>query len=83
MELNLATSVQMIAIVTFIATVLNYTVIKPLKGSISSLEKTIAKMDGTIERVVTNQAEYDRRLTITEQSVKSAHHRIDEIKGGH
>lgn len=83
MILDLPTMVQLIAVVTFIATVLNYTIIKPLKDSISALGQTIAKMDGTIERVVNNQAEYDRRLTITEQSVKSAHHRIDEIKGGH
>lgn len=81
--LNLATTVQLIAIVTFIATVLNYTIIKPLKDSISALERTIAKMDGTVERLVDNDVSLDRRLTIVEQSAKSAHHRIDEIKGGH
>ena len=81
--LNLATTVQLIAIVTFIATVLNYTIIKPLKDSISALERTIAKMDSTVERLVDNDVSLDRRLTIVEQSAKSAHHRIDEIKGGH
>ena len=81
--LNLATTVQLIAIVTFIATVLNYTIIKPLKDSISALGVTIAKMDSTVERLVDNDVSLDRRLTIVEQSAKSAHHRIDEIKGGH
>ena len=83
MILDLPTMVQLIAIVTFIATVLNYTIIKPLKYSISALERTIAKMDSTVERLVDNDVSLDRRLTIVEQSAKSAHHRIDEIKGGH
>lgn len=46
--------------------------IKGLKEDFDRLEKKVEKHNNLVER-----------MAIVEQSAKSAHHRIDDIKGGH
>lgn len=46
--------------------------INEIKGDISRLDEKVNKHNNLIER-----------MGIVESSLKSAHHRIDEIKGGH
>jgi hypothetical protein len=65
--------VQMTIIMSFIGSVFSYVFLKPINTSIKELNRTLREMQSS-------QHEMDSRLVRTEESTKSAHHRIDGIE---
>jgi len=62
--------------------ILHYTVISPLRMAIDRLSETISRLEQAVGDMETRQRELDHRVTIVEQSAKSAHKRLDELTGG-
>lgn len=54
-------------------------IITPLTLNISALQDTTRELKSLLERVRGDMQSLDKRLTIVEQSVKSAHKRLDHI----
>lgn len=65
--------VQMTVIMSFIGSVFSYVFLRPINTSIRELNKTLKDMQDS-------QHKMDSRLVRTEESTKSAHHRIDSIE---
>ena len=63
-------------------TVFYYAVIKPLTGAIADLRDLIRDMREDLQRNEGKRQEMDLRLVAVEESVKSAHHRIDGVERG-
>ena len=54
-------------------------IVKPLSSNIMQLQETIKELKTLIDFLRERQQEFDRRLTIVEQSTKAAHKRLDEL----
>lgn len=59
--------------------VFNYSVIRPLNTAINNLNVAIGQMQKQLHEVDEKRQDMDKRLVNVESSVKSAHHRLDEI----
>lgn len=53
-------------------------IINPLSMNITTLESTTRELKSIIDRVRDDISSLDRRLTIAEQGLKSAHKRLDQ-----
>ena len=69
---TLTVTIQITVIASFIGSVFSYFFLQPINASIQELTKTLQKIQ-------LSQHEMDSRLVRTEESTKSAHHRIDGI----
>lgn len=78
--MSLAFIIEGIAIITFIAGVIKYLIVSPLQQAINALEKTIAKLESTLESLTKEQNDMGRRLVVVEESAKAAHKRLDGIE---
>lgn len=70
---TLTITIQITVIASFVGSVFSYIFLKPINTSIQELTKTLQKMQ-------LSQHEMDSRLVRTEESTKSAHHRIDGLE---
>ncbi len=80
--------IQVCSVISFISAAIAYVIIKPLEKSINQLGESLAKLDSQIDRLATTiENEKEERLKLQaelvkiQESVKSAHHRIDRIEG--
>lgn len=71
---------QIVIIAGFIGGGVNYFIIKPLGSAIDGLKETIQDLRKTIKESECARQEMDKRLVRTEESAKSAHHRIDGLE---
>ena len=55
-------------------------IVAPMQVSISQLSSVTKELKVLLEQVRRDTREQDRRITICEQSVKSAHHRLDSLE---
>lgn len=55
-------------------------IVAPMQISISQLSSVTKELKVLLEQVRQDTREQDRRITICEQSVKSAHHRLDALE---
>ncbi len=55
-------------------------IVAPMQVSISQLSSVTKELKVLLEQVRRDTREQDRRITICEQSVKSAHHRLDGLE---
>ena len=82
MELNEIVSYTVI--ISFAAAVVQYIVIRPLQASISSLGEAVSSLRTLLQdidcRLNTETRNLDTRIVCTEESVKSAHKRIDSLE---
>ena len=82
MELNEIVSYTVI--ISFAAAVIQYIVIRPLQASISALGEAVCSLRILLQdidcRLNTETRNLDTRLVCTEESVKSAHKRIDGLE---
>lgn len=69
----LSVMAQSTIVITFIGGVFSYVVLKPLN-------KSIQKLDGSIDGLDDKYRELNVRLVKNEESTKSAHHRIDHLE---
>ena len=55
-------------------------IVAPMQISISQLSSVTKELKVLLEQVRRDAREQDRRITICEQSIKSAHHRLDALE---
>ena len=67
------------AILTILGAIFNFSVIKPLNGTIRALDASIENLQRQLHEVEEKRESMAIRLATVESSVKSAHHRLDEI----
>ena len=72
-------------IISFAAAVVQYIIIRPLQMSITTLGDAVTELRELLQdincRLNTETRNLDTRIVCTEESVKSAHKRIDAIEG--
>ena len=76
----LAIAVSCVTIIGFTATAFTAIVLNPLNKAIHNLEQLIQDMRGDLKHNEEKRQEMDKRIVKTEESVKSAHHRINHIE---
>ena len=80
MELNLNNTVQITIVIGFAAGVVKLLIISPLQNAINTLNDSVKEMKKMLAQIEKDQKDIDKRLVVVEQSAKSAHHRVDDIK---
>lgn len=82
--------VEMIAIVSFVATVVNYTIIKPLRISIDTLtlaveklEKLLHKVEDDEQKLHTDVSLIEKQVEFNKQEIKRAFGRIEHLEEYH
>ena len=83
MEISLHTIVETITIISFAGGILNYIVVKPLKDAVNLLSKSLDKLEQTLTDVKEKEITLEQRVEHTEESVKTAHRRIDNLEKYH
>ena len=75
------TAAQIAAIATVIGAAFSYVVLRPLNASIRALKETIDEMRAEMKEGREQRQEIEVHLAEVDQSVRSAHHRIDALEG--
>lgn len=83
MSEQLETIVQIIAIVSFVATILNYTIIKPLKVSIDTLALAVNKLEKLLHKVEDDEQKLRERVITNETKISQMQNDIDTLKQYH
>lgn len=72
--------VQILTVATFTAGAFSYVVLKPLNKSIEELRLMLAELRADIVANRRAVNDLNSRVAVTENAVKSAHHRIDKLE---
>ncbi len=75
--------VEVIAIVSFAATIVNLIVIKPLRVSIDTLSLAVQELKKLLLKVEDDETELDKRVTVHETKINSLTERVDTLEGYH
>ena len=77
----LATIAQIAAIAAVVGAAFSFAVLRPLNASIKALQKAIDEMRAEMKESGKQRQELEVHLAEVDQSVRSAHHRIDVLEG--
>lgn len=77
----LETIAQITAIAAVIGAAFSFAVLRPLNASIKALKETIDEMRAEMKEGRERRQEIEVHLAEVDQSVRSAHHRIDALEG--
>ena len=77
----LATIAQIAAIAAVVGAAFSFAVLRPLNASIKALQKAIDEMRAEMKESGKQRQELELHLPEVDQSVRSAHHRIDALEG--
>ena len=75
------TAAQIAAIAAVIGAAFSYTVLRPLNASIKALKEAVDDMRAEMKESNKQRQELEVHLAEVDQSVRSAHHRIDALEG--
>lgn len=75
--------VEMIAIVSFVAGVVNYTIIKPLKISIDSLTSAVNKLETLLHQVEDDERKLRERVKVNETRIETLKTEVETLKEYH
>lgn len=75
------TAAQIAAIATVIGAAFSYTILRPLNASIKALREAVEEMRAEMKESNKQRQEMEVHLAEVDQSVRSAHHRIDALEG--
>lgn len=75
------TAAQIAAIATVIGAAFSYAVLRPLNASILALKDAVEDMRREMRESNKQRQELEVHLAEVDQSVRSAHHRIDALEG--
>lgn len=75
------TAAQIAAIATVIGGAFSYAVLRPLNASIRALKETVDEMRAEMKESMKQRHKMEVHLAEVDQSVRSAHHRIDALEG--
>lgn len=76
------TAAQIAAIAAVIGAAFSYTVLRPLNASIKALKEAVDDMRKEMKESNKQRQELEVHLAEVDQSVRSAHHRIDALVRG-
>lgn len=79
MNVTLEDIVAVIAIVSFGATVVNYTVIKPLRVSIDMLSTAVQELKKLLFEVERDEKRLDKEVAINRQSIEDLQEQVDTL----
>lgn len=83
MSESLEIIVEIIAIISFGATVVNYIVIKPLRISIDMLSVAVQELKNLLSEVEEEEATLDKRVTVNENKINTLTERVDKLEAFH
>ena len=83
MSESLEIIVEIIAIISFGATVVNYIVIKPLRISIDMLSVAVQELKNLLSEVEEEEATLDKRVTVNENKINTLTDRVDKLEAFH
>lgn len=83
MSESLEIIVEIIAIISFGATVVNYIVIKPLRISIDMLSVAVQELKNLLSAVEEEEASLDKRVTVNENKINTLTDRVDKLESFH
>ena len=83
MNISLESLVQVITIIGFAGGVVNYVVVRPLKDAVNTLSRSLDKLEQVLSEVKEREITLEQRVTHTEESVKTAHKRIEKLEKYH
>lgn len=83
MSESLEIIVEIIAIISFGATVVNYIVIKPLRISIDMLSVAVQELKNLLSVVEEDEVALDKRVTVNENKITTLTDRVDKLEGYH
>lgn len=83
MSESLEIIVEIIAIISFGATVVNYIVIKPLRISIDMLSVAVQELKNLLSEVEEEEASLDKRVTVNENKINTLTDRVDKLEAFH
>lgn len=75
------TAAQIAAIAAVIGAAFSFAVLRPLNAAIKALKETIDEMRQEMKEGREQRQELEVHLAEVDQSVRSAHHRIDALEG--
>ncbi len=75
------TAAQIAAIAAVIGAAFSYTILRPLNASIKALKEAVDEMRAEMKESNRQRQELEVHLAEVDQSVRSAHHRIDSLEG--
>lgn len=75
------TAAQIAAIAAVIGAAFSYTILRPLNASIKALKEAVDEMRAEMKESNRRRQELEVHLAEVDQSVRSAHHRIDALEG--
>lgn len=75
--------VEIIAIVSFCAGVVNYVVIKPLRISIDTLTIAVEKLEKLLHKVEEDEQRLHTRVELHEQAIEALTDKIEELSEYH
>ena len=80
MENLLPSLAQSVAVAGFIAAAFSGVVLRPIYNVITELKEAIKEVRDGLKEIVQDRRMMNERLIRVEESVKSAHHRIDALE---
>lgn len=83
MNESLEVIVEMIAIVSFVATVVNYTIIKPLRLSIDTLTLAVEKLEKLLHKVEEDEQKLRERVIRNETKIKTLEFSVETLQEYH
>ena len=83
MNISLHELVEIITIISFAAGIMNYVIVRPLKDAVGVLSKSLDKLEQTLTDVKEKEITLEQRVSFNENSIKSAHKRIDHLEEYH
>lgn len=83
MNESLEVIVEMIAIVSFVATVVNYTIIKPLRLSIDTLTHAVEKIEKLLHQLEDEEVRLRERVIRNETEIKTLKGDVATLKDFH
>lgn len=75
------TAAQIAAIAAVIGAAFSYTILRPLNASIKALKEAVDEMRAEMKESNRQRQGLEVHLAEVDQSVRSAHHRIDRLEG--
>lgn len=75
--------VEMIAIVSFVAGVVNYTIIKPLKIAIDTLTTAVNKLENLLHQVEEDERKLRERVRVNETHIETLTNDVETLKEYH
>lgn len=83
MSESLEIIVEIIAIISFGATAVNYIVIKPLRISIDMLSVAVQELKNLLSEVEEEEADLDKRVTVNENKLTNLTGRVEKLEEYH